>query len=425
VYDESRAVPEEKRWWHYGKMLHCIQDSFSLAHTARVVDAPNMPIRFSQDYSKQVMGKHGASDTSPSEDAELLRQGKTDANSQLKKKIADRKQKLYYARALAMSKAFVSIVFADGARDASQAVPFKTKDLWPRIHKLLDEQVFVLDKPNWAEAVSGGSLPDFAKDKSNARALTDMRRVVSQADMLNNAIPNASLTLTLTRIEGSGLIDADIVGRSDPFVMITAPNGKTTGAPFQTVEVLPNSRRTDKDGKLHVVWNFDHDFTAPPDRILTLSVYDNDKMIGMPSPEGSDFMGKGVIKMGDFLSPHYSDTGSFDREVVNSMDGAIEKEVQLYMSGSGKQTRHPAGKLIVRGAARTLSKLPGSEKGEKGALHGLLSAGPGPGATAVPESAAAAAVMGTIKHNCLGHKDLILVLVLVVLHPRKKTRAYK
>jgi hypothetical protein len=111
------------------------------------------------------------------------------------------------------------------------------------------------------------------------------------------------------------------------------------------------------------VWNFDHDFIVPRDQILTLSVYDNhDNTIGMPSPEGSDFMGQGMIKMSDFLSSHYSGTGSFDREVVNSMHGAIENEVQLldYMPGPGKRTRRPAGigKLVVRGAARTYSKLP-------------------------------------------------------------------
>jgi hypothetical protein len=96
------------------------------------------------------------------------------------------------------------------------------------------------------------------------------------------------------------------------------------------------------------------------------------------------------------MAAHHSDTGSFDREVVNSMYGAIENKDQLYMPGPGKRTRRPAGKLVVRGAARTYSKLPVPDKGGKSTLHGLL-----PESTPT-DRVTGAAVMGAIKHIRLG-----------------------
>jgi C2 domain len=346
LYEESRSVPEEQRWWFYGRMLHAIEDSFSDAHCARNVDAPNLPIRFFQDYSKQVMAKHGASDTSPTEDKAAFAKSSTDKDVALKKKIAARKQKLY-AQALHVSKEFLSIVFTAGGRDAKGKLsPTMTKDLWPSIKQLLDTKVFVFDSLKWKDAGSGGSLPDYAKDAKDARALDKVETENRGRDTRLDLTQLAAI-LTITRIEGVGLVDKDTVGQSDPFVVFSNPS--IVGTPFQTVEVLPGSRSTGRDGKLRVVWNLNHDFTGPMYQALTLRVYDNDRLVGMPTPDGSDFMGEGKIKLSDFYDGY---------------DTEVEKEVPLFLPPGRvraglSNTPRSAGKLIIRGTARNSGSLPG------------------------------------------------------------------
>jgi hypothetical protein len=348
MYEASREATESKRWWYYGRILHLIEDSYSDAHVARNIDDPLLPIRFFQNYAVQDGHKHGISDTKPEEDEESIKAGakKPNADIKLMQKIAARKKKLY-AQAMLMSERFLEIVFVGGSRDSIEG-PKKSKDLWPRIKDVLDA-VFTFDLPTWSGAVAGSSLPEYAKEGVNGRKLDSHDYAPGPGSQLVDQ-PQESLSFSLTQVIGVDLVKADAIGDSDPFIVITGDGVR--GTPFQTTEALPMSHRM-SNSKSEVVWDLDHDFVGDKTSELTLTVYDSDTLIGVPSVADSDLLGIATIKLHDFFSQYYFAQGKFDASLVGTRDGAIEVEARLFDKGGTRVQ----GRLRVRGAARWLSGL--------------------------------------------------------------------
>jgi hypothetical protein len=299
LYDQSRQVDDDVRWWYYGRMLHAFQDSHSDAHCARDTDKENLPIHFFQDYSKQSMGNHGMSDTSPEEDekkiAELKAEGGAEATAEAAKvaKILKKKRKLY-ARAEKLSARLLTVVW-DNRRERAG---YRATDRWFEVMSVIDE-VFNFDRhsefSSWSRAAAGGSLPLYAADPSDARELSDFGSLSNDKFKLALRPKNANIvTVSINKIVGRNMYDADLIGSSDPFIVIQADGEK----PTQTEAAPPSKYRQQKNED---VWILHHEVRAAKTATIHFTVYDSDTMVGIPKPEDSDLMGKGSMKVSKLL----------------------------------------------------------------------------------------------------------------------------
>jgi C2 domain len=296
LYEQSRHVDDDVRWWYYGRMLHAFQDSHSDAHCARDTDKEDLPIHFFQDYSKQSMGNHGMSDTSPEEDekkiAELKAEGDAEATAEAAKisKILKKKRKLY-ARAEKLSAKFLDLVWDNRRTDEGTS---EAKNNWFLIRAVVDE-IFNFDNHSkfgsWKKSDAGGSLPLYAADPSDARELSDFGGVVARKAMKGVRRP-IMVVLAINKIVGRNMYDADLFGSSDPFIVIEVDGKK----PYQTEAAPPSKYRQKKNED---VWILHHEMRVGQDAVLKFTVYDSDTMIGIPKPEESDLMGKGTLKVAD------------------------------------------------------------------------------------------------------------------------------
>jgi C2 domain len=298
LYEQSRRVDDDVRWWYYGRMLHTFQDSHSDAHCARDTDKEDLPIHFFQDYSKQSMGNHGMSDTSPEEDekkiAELKAEGDAEATAEAAKiaKILKKKKKLY-ARAEKLSAQFLEAVW-DNNRDESGGRN-EAVDQWGHVRDVIDK-VFNFDRnsnrESWSLAAAGGSLPLYAADPSDARELSDFGEV---STMLHDSVLHPwsrKSTVSISRIVARDMYDADLIGTSDPFIVIEVDGEE----PYQTESAPPSKYRQKKNED---VWILHHEMRAEHDATIHFTVYDSDTMVGIPKPEESELMGKGSIKISE------------------------------------------------------------------------------------------------------------------------------
>jgi hypothetical protein len=304
LYLDSRLVSEEKQWWFYGRMLHTIQDSYSDAHCARDTSHPSMPIHFFQDYRKQTMSDHSVSDQNPIEFREKLHDlSKHFQNSD----FTVRKHKLY-AKAFEMTKEFFRLVWTPTTAANGN---------WPAIEKLLD-RVFVFDSLEWENAPAGGSLPEFAADKANAR---DREQKVYGNEAFNpfstvlpflmddkrpvTAYAMWPVSLTIKSISMTGARSGDWHSKNDPFLLIRAGSGKV----FQSQEATPQRYRTrrrvlqpDREGSTYsdYDWELHHTFECHLGDDLSISVYDSDNVLSAPSKDDGDLLGTSLVNVNDF-----------------------------------------------------------------------------------------------------------------------------
>jgi hypothetical protein len=343
LYQSSRTASPAHRWWYYGRILHTIQDSYSDAHCARNVDSPRLPIHFFQNYAEQSMRKHSSSDTSPEEDAAKLADMSDSTESDEREalqRILGRKKKLA-ARALKMSIAFLKLVWDNVPTDGETRAPSK----WWHVRTLLSD-VFHFENAQWLEAAAGGSLPAYASDAAHARALSDVGERKAKDGAFRGAY---GVYVAISKIVATGLHDEDIIGSSDPFIVITTENrekddkdntgGNTNTLPhrskqvsFQTQTAPPSKMRKSKST---FEWELSHEFRGAPERQLTFTVYDSDTLIGIPRASNSELLGSGVASFGGFM---------MDNDNVHNY---VDVTVTVKLSRDGQ----PAGELRVTGRA--------------------------------------------------------------------------
>jgi hypothetical protein len=320
LYEQSRHVDDDIRWWYYGRMLHAFQDSHSDAHCARDTDKEDLPIHFFQDYSKQSMGNHGTSDTSPEEDekkiAELKAEGGAEATAEAAKisKILKKKRKLY-ARAGRLSAKLLNVVWTNRRKGTD----FPAVNIWSAVQAVIYE-VFNFDDSSeygsWSRASAGGSLPLYAADPSDARELSDFGETPTERSQKYPHTLHGS-SVTFTKIVGRDMYDADLIGTSDPFIVIEVPGE----ASYQTEAAPPSKYRQKKNED---VWILHHESRADHDATIHFTVYDSDTMIGIPKPEDSELMGKGSLNIRDLNG---STTGSI--VVPLTREGKREGELEV------------------------------------------------------------------------------------------------
>jgi C2 domain len=354
LYEQSRRVDDDVRWWYYGRMLHAFQDSHSDAHCARDTDKANLPIHFFQDYSKQSMGNHGTSDTSPEEDekkiAELLAEGGEEAIAETAKvsKILKKKKKLY-ARAEKLSAQFLKAVWDNNRQNGrnNEAV-----DQWYRVKVVIDK-VFNFDRSSkgesWSLAAAGGSLPLYAADPADARELSDFGEVSTKRHISKFDLRSRKSTVSISRIVGRDMYDADLIGTSDPFIVIKVEGEE----PYQTEAAPPSKYRQKKNED---VWILHHELRAAFDATIHFTVYDSDTMIGIPKPEDSDLMGKGTLKVSEL-----HDSKSLTHIVPLTREGKREGELVVSIRLDPLADSHGAGDF----PAPTESKSEHIVKGER------------------------------------------------------------
>jgi C2 domain len=328
LYDQSRRVDDDVRWWYYGRMLHAFQDSHSDAHCARNTDKEDLPIHFFQDYSKQSMGNHGMSDTSPEEDekkiAELKAEGGAEATAEAAKvaKILKKKIKLY-ARAEKISAKLLRVVWSN-AREI-EGTDGVAEDRWTDVKAVIDE-VFNFDHSTdfgtWKQAAAGGSLPLYAADPSDARELSDFGDLPKDHGKLPlRSKADRKATASITKIIGRDMYDADLIGTSDPFIVIKVEGEE----PYQTEAAPPSKYRQKKNEDQ---WILHHEMSVAKDATIHFTVYDSDTMIGIPKPEESDLMGKGTLKV-SALHNSKSSTHTVPLTREGKREGELEVTIRL------------------------------------------------------------------------------------------------
>jgi C2 domain len=336
LYEDSRkAQPVEHRWWYYGRILHAIEDSYSDAHVNRANDE-DLSVRFFENYADQDGHKHSISDDSPEHDLELINEARADndlddADIKLRLKLQKHK-KLLWRRAEEMSIAFLRIVWDNVASTPGEAAP----DKWREIAKLLDSEIYSFDS-SWFTATAGGSVPEYAKKGVKGRGrdaydfgvrTEDEQLIQHNLNYMMQHVSSKLIELTVTHITGKDLYDADLIGESDPFIVIET--GQV--ASFQTQAVAPTAMRR-RSKEFDVEWKLDHHIMLPETTVIYFKVYDSDTLIGVPKPEDSDFMGEGEITLIDWLP-------STSRFVDNEK---VTRKVKITHKGK------PAGFLMVTG----------------------------------------------------------------------------
>jgi C2 domain len=326
LYDQSREVDDDVRWWYYGRMLHAFQDSHSDAHCARDTEHADLPIHFFQDYSKQSMGNHGMSDTSPEEDekkmAELITEGKKESTAEAAKisKILKKKKKLY-ARAEKLSAKLLNIVWDNGRNRAGE----KAADRWFEIMSVI-EQVFNFDVSSkhgpWRLAAAGGSLPLYAADPSDARELSDFGSLsVEGMKLIVHPHDAQEVTVSITKLVGRDMYDADLIGTSDPFIVIKIDGEE----PYQTEAAPPSKHRQKKNEDQ---WILHYELDVSKDATIHFTVYDSDTMIGIPKPEESDLMGKASVHIPK-ITKHTVSTVTLPLKREGKNEGELDVTVRV------------------------------------------------------------------------------------------------
>jgi hypothetical protein len=348
LYVQSRRATDEQRWWWYGRMLHCIQDSYSDAHVARDFGQNDLPITFFQNYAQQKMKLHALSDSSPVDDAKELAgvrfHGKKGTEKTKKLALLAQRKRRLYAMAQTKTTEFLRIVW-NNRRKPGRA---EARDLWPQIDRYLNS-VFVFSTQfglDWAAAPTGGSLPDYAANPSNARLRNWFSIAYAFWSKLTTSMSHYfgvdMFTLSLKRIVARDLASGDTFGSNEVFIVV-----KTVIDTFQTDVAVPHKLRTHKEDE--DVFNLDH--TLYGSGMVQFSVYDSDRVVGVPTQAESDLIGEGEVHIGLFV-PLLDDS---PRDI----------EVKLFHNGKRQ------GSLVVTGKANRV-EFATVEKDKVLAPHGNI-----------------------------------------------------
>jgi C2 domain len=291
LYHSSKFGEPETRWWYYGRIIHCIQDSYSQAHVARDIKTPGYPIRFFQDYGKQQGKLHAVADSAPLADLDEIRKSSSSSSDvenavYLRKALLSDKQKLY-TRMLAMTRKFLEIVWDDDYR------PYTTRkgSKWGEIDQFLNEEVFVFDSPKWRVAMAGGTLPGFAVDGEKGREMDQSvpHRATEWPLQMVDGFP---LEIEIIEIQATGLKSADMIGHSDPFVEMFIE-----GKAYQTAVADDYSKSN------AAIWTIGRKFYAYPFSSVTFKLYDSDTLMGVPSAAESEHLGTATYNLQKCIVP--------------------------------------------------------------------------------------------------------------------------
>jgi hypothetical protein len=343
LYQESRDVSPEKRWWYYGRMLHTIQDSYSDAHVARDVGQPGLPVHFFQNYAKQLAEHHAIADSSIEDDEKAIKDDPDSASSKLRARILRRKAQLY-TTAVARSTELLDLLW-DGAYDNTRAGT--SDDLWPSIDKLLDK-VYLFPNNRWRKAITGGALPSYNSkaDSISGRLLDQMEygsfdtNPMELSDTMHKHL-NGYVRLTITKIVATNLPSADFIGTTDPFLTIS--NGLHTlfvageGELQKPKTSVKGSRKRKQTSQPEFVWELDHSRDMMLYTPLEIDVYDSDVVLAVPRPEDSEWLGMGKIDPAEFLA---------SRPTAAATPISVTKVIRLK-----RKDGTPAGKLTVTATA--------------------------------------------------------------------------
>jgi hypothetical protein len=303
LYEESRKVSSEKRYWYYGSILHTLQDGHSDAHVARAMDVPDMPIHFFQNYKQQEGGKHGVADADAdaAECEQKFETSSMEAGTELTdmykntdiKKIKER----LYKRSAALSEEFLRIVRGNRARPGHKdSIEAPAPDIWESELLPFFEKAFAFDtRKDWTHAAPGGSLPLYAKSVDIARGR-------------NQFVPGkreegekGEFTIKIESIKGSDFMDKDYVtGGSDVYLSISVGNYESV-----KTEVKENFA-----SKANAEWKVDQEWIVSPGDIVRVEAFDSDDSLVRTH---SEKLGYATWKVSDFQ---------------RSMVGAIRRKMQ-------------------------------------------------------------------------------------------------
>jgi hypothetical protein len=343
LYTQSRRATDEQRWWWYGRMLHCIQDSYSDAHAARDLQNENLPITFFENYAMQKMKLHSLSDSSPDADDEELAEAKAKSGTKdeetdrikLLSKLNQRKKKLYN---MAQNKTaeFLRIVWKNRGTNGRKNAP----NVWPEIKEFLDTVFQFADTyADFDTSVTGGSLPEYAVDEKHSRrrdwyeqssrhhsAITAPKlggvftRGIRSMQLRRKELPGvhgystevfnrpatlsvdprvtSSSLLHLRRIVARNLASGDTFGSNEVFIVVKTDSERGR---YQTEVAVPHKLRThDSDEDVFNMEHtlYEHAFLGHGK--VKFYAYDSDRVVGVPTEAESNLIGEGEAKLSDF-----------------------------------------------------------------------------------------------------------------------------
>jgi hypothetical protein len=352
LYAQSRHASPQQRWWYYGRMLHCLQDSYSDSHVARneepsTYDA-GVHVHFFQDYSSQVGAKHALSDSSPQQDEKRIKQAEQDGEDQsdeiktLKQRLP--RKRILYAEALRMSSKVLRALWYNTRR--SETSP--ADDLWVSKLQPIFGEVFSMGLTQWSTAPTGGSLPTYANDgRYSERQRKEMAFGVelNARHVLDRIIPSAYLNVILTKIRAFNVpTDADVFSATDPYIrIVSSATGQAVQTRVLSKSAVLSNREAARSGRttaktMTYEWNMRLSMRLADYASISIVLYDADNLRGVPQPSSSELLAQTMISAVDFLDGSDRIDGVSKDAIIQDRQGRkLVKRVKL-KSKDGKPT---------------------------------------------------------------------------------------